>query len=75
MSEEMVWDNSPQTLLADCAQLVKANSIEGAKFYFHARHILNSFNSIGNKKDDLTIIYTPAANLKVVSLIKKTFHD
>jgi hypothetical protein len=30
MSEEMVWENIPQTLLADCAQLVKANSIEGA---------------------------------------------
>jgi len=42
----MVWENIPETLLADCAQLVKANSIEG------------------NKKDDLTIIYTPAANLK-----------
>jgi len=46
MSEGMVWENIPQTLLDDCAQLVKANSIEG------------------NKKDDLTIIYTPAANLK-----------
>ncbi|KAF8817067.1 cytoplasmic protein [Phlegmacium glaucopus] len=46
MSEEMDWENIPQILLADCAQLVKANSIEG------------------NKKDDLTIIYTPAANLK-----------
>ena len=29
----------------------------------------NTFNSLGNKKDDLTIIYTPAANLKVLSLI------
>lgn len=41
------WDQIPQALLSDCAQLVKANSIEG------------------NKKDDLTIIYTPADNLKV----------
>ncbi|MBW0467151.1 hypothetical protein O181_006866 [Austropuccinia psidii MF-1] len=36
----------PEALLQDCAQLVKANSIEG------------------NKKDDLTIIFTPASNLR-----------
>ncbi|KAJ7268063.1 cytoplasmic protein [Mycena rebaudengoi] len=42
----MTWDAIPEALLADCAQLVKANSIEG------------------NKKDNLTIIYTPADNLK-----------
>ncbi|KAJ6554976.1 cytoplasmic protein [Mycena vulgaris] len=42
----MTWDALPEALLADCAQLVKANSIEG------------------NKKDNLTIIYTPADNLK-----------
>ncbi|KAI9566277.1 cytoplasmic protein [Boletus coccyginus] len=46
MPEGMTWEAIPQTLLTDCAQLVKANSIEG------------------NKKDDLTIIYTPADNLK-----------
>ena len=69
MSEEMVWENIPETLLADCAQLVKANSIEGMKKSYHARQILNTFTSLGNKKDDLTIIYTPAANLKVVSSI------
>ncbi|KAF8964266.1 cytoplasmic protein [Flammula alnicola] len=46
MSEEMSWDNIPEALLTDCAQLVKANSIEG------------------NKKDNLTVIYTPADNLK-----------
>ncbi|KAI0322082.1 hypothetical protein OF83DRAFT_1167871 [Amylostereum chailletii] len=40
------WDAIPEPLLIDCAQLVKANSIEG------------------NKKDNLTIIYTPADNLK-----------
>ncbi|KAH9922919.1 cytoplasmic protein [Fomitopsis serialis] len=38
--------SSAHPLLTDCAQLVKANSIEG------------------NKKDNLTIIYTPADNLK-----------
>ncbi|KAJ6131018.1 hypothetical protein N7523_001478 [Penicillium sp. IBT 18751x] len=40
------WDNIPQPLLDDCAQLTKANSIEG------------------NKKDNITIIYTPWSNLK-----------
>lgn len=29
MSEGMVWDAIPEPLLIDCAQLVKANSIEG----------------------------------------------
>ncbi|KAK7050529.1 cytoplasmic protein [Favolaschia claudopus] len=42
----MTWETIPEALLVDCAQLVKANSIEG------------------NKKDNLTIIYTPADNLK-----------
>ncbi|KAK1232175.1 hypothetical protein PQX77_004687 [Marasmius sp. AFHP31] len=46
MPEGMSWEAIPEALLTDCAQLVKANSIEG------------------NKKDNLTIIYTPADNLK-----------
>ncbi|KAH7910484.1 cytoplasmic protein [Hygrophoropsis aurantiaca] len=46
MPEGMTWDAIPTALLTDCAQLVKANSIEG------------------NKKDNLTIIYTPGDNLK-----------
>ncbi|TFK70554.1 cytoplasmic protein [Pluteus cervinus] len=46
MPESMTWESIPEALLTDCAQLVKANSIEG------------------NKKDNLTIIYTPADNLK-----------
>ncbi|KAJ3521931.1 hypothetical protein NMY22_g12104 [Coprinellus aureogranulatus] len=46
MPEGMTWDAIPEALLVDCAQLVKANSIEG------------------NKKDNLTIIYTPGDNLK-----------
>jgi len=46
MPESMTWDTIPEALLTDCAQLVKANSIEG------------------NKKDNLTVIYTPADNLK-----------
>ncbi|KAL1744071.1 hypothetical protein HDZ31DRAFT_39481 [Schizophyllum fasciatum] len=46
MPDGMSWEDIPQALLTDCAQLVKANSIEG------------------NKKENLTIIYTPADNLK-----------
>lgn len=46
MPPTMTWDSIPQALLTDCAQLVKANSIDG------------------NKKDNLTIIYTPGSNLK-----------
>lgn len=40
------WESIPETLVNDCSQLVKANSIEG------------------NKKSNLTIIYTPWANVK-----------
>ena len=29
MPESMTWDKIPEPLLTDCAQLVKANSIEG----------------------------------------------
>ncbi|ORZ38053.1 hypothetical protein BCR44DRAFT_1429493 [Catenaria anguillulae PL171] len=39
------WDDIPDVLLQELAQLTKANSIEG------------------NKKDNLSIIYTPASNL------------
>ncbi|PYH47693.1 putative DUF814 domain protein [Aspergillus saccharolyticus JOP 1030-1] len=39
------WEQIPQALLEDCAQLTKANSIEG------------------NKKDNITVIYTPWSNL------------
>lgn len=40
------WDSISPDLLTDCAQLTKANSIEG------------------NKKDNITVIYTPWSNLK-----------
>ncbi|TPX42486.1 hypothetical protein SeMB42_g01462 [Synchytrium endobioticum] len=40
------WEDIPEALLQDLAQLTKANSIEG------------------NKKDNVTIIYTPWPNLK-----------
>ncbi|OJJ49518.1 hypothetical protein ASPZODRAFT_127989 [Penicilliopsis zonata CBS 506.65] len=39
------WESIPEKLLEDCAQLTKANSIEG------------------NKKDNITVIYTPWSNL------------
>ncbi|KAH9822334.1 hypothetical protein DFH28DRAFT_881564 [Melampsora americana] len=50
----------PEALLQDCAQLVKANSIEG------------------NKRDNLTIIFTPASNLKKtgeMSIGQVSFHS
>lgn len=40
------WEKMSPGLLTDCAQLTKANSIEG------------------NKKDNVTIVYTPWSNLK-----------
>lgn len=40
------WEKMNKELLIDCAQLTKANSIEG------------------NKKDNITIVYTPWSNLK-----------
>ncbi|GJN67719.1 coiled-coil domain-containing protein 25 [Purpureocillium lilacinum] len=46
MQEGQTWDNLPEDLVTDLAQLTKANSIEG------------------NKKDNITIIYTPWSNLK-----------
>ncbi|RKF77333.1 Coiled-coil domain-containing protein 25 [Golovinomyces cichoracearum] len=46
LREGDVWDSIPQDILTDCAQLTKANSIEG------------------NKKDNITVIYTPWMNLK-----------
>ncbi|KAK2625649.1 hypothetical protein QTJ16_004961 [Diplocarpon rosae] len=46
MKEGDSWESIDEGVLVDCAQLTKANSIEG------------------NKKDNVTIIYTPWANLK-----------
>ncbi|KAK4251676.1 coiled-coil domain-containing protein 25 [Corynascus novoguineensis] len=46
LREGETWENIPEDLLTDLAQLTKANSIEG------------------NKKDNVTIIYTPWSNLK-----------
>ncbi|KAE9375421.1 DUF814-domain-containing protein [Stipitochalara longipes BDJ] len=46
MNEGDSWENISEDLVVDCAQLTKANSIEG------------------NKKDNITVIYTPWSNLK-----------
>ncbi|KAI1628886.1 hypothetical protein EDD37DRAFT_615457 [Exophiala viscosa] len=54
------WKSIDRALLEDCAQLTKANSIEG------------------NKKDDVTIIYTPWSNLKKdgsMATGQVSFHD
>ncbi|EXJ79591.1 hypothetical protein A1O3_07870 [Capronia epimyces CBS 606.96] len=54
------WTAIPQALLEDCAQLTKANSIEG------------------NKKDNVTVIYTPWSNLRKdasMSTGQVGFHD
>ncbi|KDN52471.1 DUF814-domain-containing protein [Tilletiaria anomala UBC 951] len=60
LSDSMTWDNIPQGLLYDCAQLVKANSIEG------------------NKKNNVTVIYTPWTNIKKtgdMAIGAVTFHN
>ncbi|RVX71894.1 hypothetical protein B0A52_04293 [Exophiala mesophila] len=54
------WTTIPAGLLEDCAQLTKANSIEG------------------NKKDNVTIIYTPWSNLRKDASMatgQVSFHD
>ncbi|KAK3170891.1 hypothetical protein OEA41_002975 [Lepraria neglecta] len=60
LSPEQKWDSLPAALVEDCAQLTKANSIEG------------------NKKDNVTIIYTPWSNLLKNSSMatgQVSFHD
>jgi hypothetical protein len=59
------WEAIPEMLLVDCAQLVKANSIEGASRTASHPFCLSNLDPSGNKRNDLTIIYTPADNLKV----------
>ncbi|KAI9260029.1 hypothetical protein EDC94DRAFT_520570 [Helicostylum pulchrum] len=54
------WLDIPQEVVEDCAQLVKANSIEG------------------NKKNGITVIYTPWDNLKKTPGMETgqvTFHN
>lgn len=64
MPSSMTWDSIDRKILVDCAQLVKANSIEGGWTSIGDTSQSNSVH-LGNKKDNLTVIYTPADNLKV----------
>lgn len=60
MQDGQSWEDLPQDLLMDLAQLTKANSIEG------------------NKKDNISIIYTPWSNLKKdgsMDVGQVTFHN
>ncbi|WFD04394.1 hypothetical protein MOBT1_003103 [Malassezia obtusa] len=59
------WTEIPEPLLYDCAQLVKANSIEGTCIAAHP----------GNKKNHLTIIYTPHSNVKVRGVLTQKTGD
>ncbi|KAJ3410525.1 Coiled-coil domain-containing protein 25 [Chytridiales sp. JEL 0842] len=59
MPPGMAWDQIPEEVLVDAAQLTKANSIEG------------------NKKNNITVIYTPHSNLKKTTGMETgqvTFH-
>ncbi len=74
------WENIPQDLLTDLAQLTKANSIEGKVFRVYIPYIYHPILHLrpvvgvswhgkltvqkGNKKDNITIIYTPWSNLR-----------
>lgn len=66
MKEGDNWETIDEGVLTDCAQLTKANSIEGVcSLYLGAGYLDLVMLSIGgNKKDNVTIIYTPWANLK-----------
>src|ERR1700759_1860131 len=63
MQEGDLWENIPQDLLIDCAQLTKANSIEGQLIDFFCSKP-SSHSQAGNKKDNITVVYTPWSNLK-----------
>ena len=64
MKEGESWESIDERILTDCAQLTKANSIEGETLFFRKSRILILISSTGNKKDNVTIIYTPWSNLK-----------
>jgi hypothetical protein len=62
MRDGETWDAIPQELLIDCAQLTKANSIEGS---FSSKFTARDAKAVeGNKQDNVTVIYTPWSNLK-----------
>ena len=58
-------DKIPAPVLEDCVQLVKANSIQGAQSFvtfFPPAPLLTGAK--GNKQSNLSVVYTPASNLK-----------
>ena len=61
-------DDIPADLLADCVQLVKANSIEGlllsAQNDYACKYHRLLTGAPGNKKNNIHVVYTPWANLK-----------
>lgn len=76
------WDDIPSQVIEDCAQLVKANSIEGSPGVFHAFFGLQQLTLLGillgNKKNNVTVIYTPWDNLKKTPGMETgqvTFHN
>jgi hypothetical protein len=65
MNEGDNWEAIPEEVVIDCAQLTKANSIEGMSLgYFQNWHGILILSPTGNKKDNVTVIYTPWSNLK-----------
>jgi NFACT protein RNA binding domain len=70
------WTAIPQDLLEDCAQLTKANSIDGKTRALTDRVAADVV--AGNKKDNVTIIYTPWSNLRKDASMatgQVSFHD
>ncbi|KAF5726202.1 coiled-coil domain-containing protein 25-like [Tripterygium wilfordii] len=58
-------DDISEGLLEDCAQLVKANSIQGNQYYFIYPNLFTIVClSAGNKVNNVDVVYTPWANLK-----------
>ncbi|MBA0719478.1 hypothetical protein Golax_007155 [Gossypium laxum] len=53
-------DDISEGLLEDCAQLVKANSIQAALLMF----CFNCYTRLGNKVNNIDVVYTPWSNLK-----------
>ncbi|EJP61904.1 coiled-coil domain-containing protein [Beauveria bassiana ARSEF 2860] len=72
MNEGQQWDSLPENLVMDLAQLTKANSIEGSSSLSLSAQaspqipsqLTSNSSPQGNKKDNITVIYTPWSNLK-----------
>ena len=58
------WTQIHEKLLQDLAQLTKANSIEGIFAKIFSCLSLLIILRLGNKKNNITVIYTPWSNLK-----------